>query len=44
MNQPGGIYIVDGSPNLLGAMSEKTHKEAYKVFTNLGVKVKLTPV
>ncbi|MFA6083942.1 NAD(P)/FAD-dependent oxidoreductase [Mucilaginibacter sp.] len=41
INQPGGIYIVDGSPNLLGAMSEKTHKEAYKVLTNLGVKVKL---
>jgi NADH dehydrogenase len=41
INQPGGIYIVDGSPALLGAMSEKTHKEAYKVLTNLGVKVKL---
>lgn len=41
VNKPGGIYIVDGSPNLLGAMSDKTHKEAYKVLTNLGVKVKL---
>jgi NADH dehydrogenase len=40
-NQPGGIYIVDGSRNLLAAMSEKTHKEAYKVLTDLGVRVKL---
>ncbi|RYU91331.1 NAD(P)/FAD-dependent oxidoreductase [Mucilaginibacter terrigena] len=39
--QPGAIYIIDGSPNLLGAMSEKTHKEAYKVLTKLGVKIKL---
>ncbi|MBD1384272.1 NAD(P)/FAD-dependent oxidoreductase [Mucilaginibacter rigui] len=41
INQPGGIYIVDGSPALLGAMSEKTHQEAYNVLTKLGVKVKL---
>ena len=41
VNSPGGIYIVDGSPALLGAMSEKTHQEAYKVLTGLGVKVKL---
>lgn len=41
VNKPGGIYIVDGSPALLGAMSEKTHQEAYKVLTKLGVKVKL---
>ncbi|GGH08419.1 NAD(P)/FAD-dependent oxidoreductase [Mucilaginibacter phyllosphaerae] len=41
INQPGAIYIIDGSPNLLGAMSEKTHQEAYKVLTALGVKVKL---
>lgn len=41
INSPGGIYIVDGSPALLGAMSEKTHQEAYKVLTGLGVKVKL---
>jgi NADH dehydrogenase len=41
INKPGGIYIVDGSPALLGAMSEKTHKEAYNVLTKLGVKVKL---
>jgi len=41
INQPGGIYIVDGSPALLGAMSEKTHQEAYSVLTKLGVRVKL---
>ncbi|MFD0766949.1 NAD(P)/FAD-dependent oxidoreductase [Mucilaginibacter lutimaris] len=41
INQPGGIYIVDGGSELLGAMSEKTHQEAYKVLTGLGVKVKL---
>jgi NADH dehydrogenase len=41
INQPGGIYIVDGSPALLSAMSEKTHQEAYNVLTKLGVKVKL---
>jgi NADH dehydrogenase len=41
INKPGGIYIVDGSPALLGAMSEKTHQEAYNVLTKLGVKVKL---
>jgi NADH dehydrogenase len=41
VKSPGRIYIVDGSPNLLGAMSEKTHQEAYKVLTKLGVKVKL---
>ncbi|MBB5395369.1 NAD(P)/FAD-dependent oxidoreductase [Mucilaginibacter sp. AK015] len=41
INQPGGIYIVDGGPALLGAMSEKTHQEAYKVLTRLGVRVKL---
>ncbi|MGF7042865.1 NAD(P)/FAD-dependent oxidoreductase [Mucilaginibacter lappiensis] len=38
---PGGIYIVDGGKNLLGPMSDKTHQEAYKVLTELGVKVKL---
>jgi NADH dehydrogenase len=41
VKSPGGIYIVDGSSNLLGAMSEKTHKEAFKVLTKLGVKIKL---
>jgi NADH dehydrogenase len=41
INQTGGIYIVDGSPDLLGPMSEKSHKEAYKVLTDLGVHVKL---
>jgi len=41
INQPGGIYIVDGGSELLGSMSAKTHQEAYKVLTGLGVKVKL---
>jgi len=41
VNHPGAIYIIDGGDSLLGAMSEKTHKEAYKVLTDLGVKVKL---
>ncbi|QHS57945.1 NAD(P)/FAD-dependent oxidoreductase [Mucilaginibacter sp. 14171R-50] len=41
INQPGGIYIVDGGTALLGAMSEKTHQDAYKVLTRLGVRVKL---
>jgi len=38
---PGDIYIVDGGPALLGAMSEKTHVETYQVFEKLGVKVML---
>jgi NADH dehydrogenase len=38
---PGGIYIVDGGKNLLGPMSDKTHQEAYKILSELGVKVKL---
>lgn len=41
IDQPGAIYIIDGSPALLSAMSEKTHQDAYKVLTDLGVKIKL---
>ncbi len=38
---PLKIYIVDGGPNLLAPMSNKTHQETYDVFTKLGVEVKL---
>ena len=37
----GKIYIVDGGPNLLAPMSDKTHKETYSALSKLGVKVKL---
>ena len=37
----GGIYIVDGGPSLLAAMSDKTHKAAYDALVRLGVHVKL---
>jgi NADH dehydrogenase len=40
-NAPGRIYIVDGGQNLLGPMSDKTHKETYDTLTGLGVCVKL---
>ena len=35
------IHVIDGAPNLLTPMSEKTHKEAYKALIDLGVHVKL---
>jgi len=37
----GGIYIVDGGPNLLAPMSDKTHRETYDTLVRLGVKVHL---
>jgi NADH dehydrogenase len=37
----GRIYIVDGMPYLLAAMSEKTHKETYEVMKELDITVKL---
>ncbi|GAA4321991.1 NAD(P)/FAD-dependent oxidoreductase [Mucilaginibacter gynuensis] len=37
---PSQIYIVDGGPNLLAPMSEKTHAAARKILTDLGVIVK----
>ena len=37
----GKIYIVDGGPNLLAPMSDKTHKETYAALSKLGVKIKL---
>jgi NADH:ubiquinone reductase (H+-translocating) len=35
----GKIYLIDASPTLLGPMSAKSQKEAYKVLNNLGVKI-----
>lgn len=40
-NLRGNIYLVDASPTLLGPMSEKSQKEAYKVLDKLGVKILL---
>jgi NADH dehydrogenase len=37
----GKIYIADGGPQLLSAMSEKTHAETYSTLVKLGVEVKL---
>ena len=37
----GAIYIVDGGPNLLAPMSDKTHEETKEALINLGVVVKL---
>jgi NADH dehydrogenase len=35
----GDIYVIDGGSRLLGAMSEKSHEDARKVLTRLGVKI-----
>ncbi len=35
------IHLIEGSPNLLGAMSEKTHKDALRYLQKLGVEVHL---
>ena len=37
--QFGEIYIVDGGQNLLGPMSDKSHRDAAKILTGLGVKI-----
>jgi NADH dehydrogenase len=37
----GHIYLIDGGPSLLGPMSTKAQKEAYKVLKKLGVKIQL---
>jgi len=40
LNKNGGkIYLIDGSPVLLGPMSTKAQQEAYKVLKGLGVKI-----
>lgn len=38
-NLSGNIYLVDAGPELLGPMSKKSQKEAYKVLNELGVKI-----
>lgn len=43
-NTDGVIYVIDGHDSLLGPMSEKSHKEAYKILTRLGVEIKLNTV
>ena len=35
------IHVIDGSPYLLSAMSDKTHKEAYRALNEMGVHIKL---
>ncbi len=36
---PGNIYLIDGSPSLLGPMSKKAQEESYEVLHKLGVKI-----
>jgi NADH dehydrogenase len=36
------IHVIDGAPHLLSAMSDKTHKEAYRALAQMGVHVKLS--
>jgi NADH dehydrogenase len=38
-NLRGNIYLIDAGKNLLGPMSEKSQKEAYKVLHGLDVKI-----
>lgn len=38
-NLNGNIYLIDAAPALLGPMSVKSQKEAYKVLEHLGVKI-----
>jgi NADH dehydrogenase len=38
---PCEIYIIDGSPNLLAPMSEKSHQAAYKALDELGIHIRL---
>ncbi|WP_313384389.1 NAD(P)/FAD-dependent oxidoreductase [Chishuiella sp.] len=33
------IYLIEGSPNLLGPMSDLAHKKSYEYLTNMGVNV-----
>jgi NADH:ubiquinone reductase (H+-translocating) len=35
----GNIYLINGSPSLLGPMSKKAQTEAYEVLNKLGVKI-----
>ena len=36
---PGNIYLIDGSPSLLGPMSKKAQAQSYEVLNKLGVKI-----
>ena len=38
-NRKGNIYLIDASSSLLGPMSPKSQKEAYRVLDKLGVKI-----
>jgi NADH dehydrogenase len=38
-SKPGKLYIVDGGPDLLAPMSDKTHSETRKALQDLGVQV-----
>lgn len=38
----GDIYLIEGTPALLGAMSTKSQKASYKALSKLGVKIKLS--
>ena len=40
-SMPGNIYLIDGSPSLLGPMSKKAQVESYEVLNRLGVKISL---
>ncbi|HZY81599.1 MAG TPA: NAD(P)/FAD-dependent oxidoreductase [Cyclobacteriaceae bacterium] len=40
-NEPIDIHLIDGLPNLLAAMSEKTHEDAYRVLSKMGVFIHL---
>jgi NADH:ubiquinone reductase (H+-translocating) len=40
-NLSGNIYLIDAGAELLGPMSKKSQKEAYKVLNKLGVKITL---
>lgn len=35
------VYIIEGSPNLLNAMSKDSHRESYEALSKLGVKIYL---
>jgi NADH dehydrogenase len=35
------VYLIEGSPNLLAPMSDKSHKEAYRELKRLGIEIKL---
>ena len=38
------IHLMEGSPNLLGAMSEKTHRDVLKYLKKLGVEIHLSTI